>query len=184
MTQRVGNIWPLCDGRKGLSVQVAEGVKGWRFDGVFGVAKHVGGRHRLLQEQFFRTVSCRWWYGSARYGRLPAKKTARVLRVCNGYWGWAATRQPGRCSINKALIAVAAEAAPGRGKTIGRIRLRHIPACAGMTKKRKTKKTWARRPRYLTSTLGHPISRAGCIFAAGRRPSPTVFGVHRGHWAA
>ena len=127
MTQRVGNIWPLCDGRKGLSVQVAEGVKGWRFDGVFGVAKHVGGRHRLLQEQFFRTVSCRWWYGSARYGRLPAKKTARVLRVCNGYWGWAATRQPGRCSINKALIAVAAEAAPGRGKTIGRIRLRHIP---------------------------------------------------------
>ncbi len=100
MTQRVGNIWPLCDGRKGLSIQVAEGVKGWRFDGVFGVAKHVGGRHRLLQEQFFRTVSCRWWYGSARYGRLPAKKTARVLRVCNGYWGWAATRQPGRCSIN------------------------------------------------------------------------------------
>ena len=60
-----GFVCPGCRGRQGLAIR--RGL--WR-------AKHVGGRHRLLQEQFFRTVSCRWWYGSARYGRLPAKKTA------------------------------------------------------------------------------------------------------------
>ena len=111
-----GFVYPGCRGRQELAIR--RGL--WR-------CQACRRETSITTGTIFRTVSCRWWYGSARYGRLPAKKTARVPWVCNGYWGWAATRQPGRCSINKALIAVAAEAAPGRGKTIGRIRLRHIP---------------------------------------------------------
>jgi transposase-like protein len=50
-----------------------------------------------------------------------------VVEVDETYWGGAEEGVRGRQTLDKALIAVAAEAAHGRGKAIGRIRLRHIP---------------------------------------------------------
>lgn len=50
-----------------------------------------------------------------------------VVEVDETYWGGEEEGVRGRGAVEKALIAVAAEAAPGRGKAIGRIRLRHIP---------------------------------------------------------
>ena len=50
-----------------------------------------------------------------------------VVEVDETYWGGEEKGVQGRGAVRKALIAVAAEAAPGRGKAIGRIRLRHIP---------------------------------------------------------
>jgi len=50
-----------------------------------------------------------------------------VVEVDETYWGGQEEGVRGRQTLDKALIAVAAEAAPGRGQAIGRIRLRHIP---------------------------------------------------------
>jgi len=59
----------------------------------------------------------------------PGRERLRgVVEVDETYWGGEeeGVHVRGRGAIEKALIAVAAEAAPGRGKAIGRIRLRHI----------------------------------------------------------
>ena len=57
----------------------------------------------------------------------PGRERLRgVVEVDETYWGGEETGVRGRGAVEKALIAVAAEAAPGRGKAIGRIRLRHI----------------------------------------------------------
>jgi len=50
-----------------------------------------------------------------------------TVEVDETYWGSEEEGVRGRKTVDKALIAVAAEAAPGRSKAIGRIRLRHIP---------------------------------------------------------
>jgi transposase-like protein len=50
-----------------------------------------------------------------------------IVEVDETYWGGEEEGVCGRGAVEKALIAVAAEAAPGRGKAIGRIRLRHVP---------------------------------------------------------
>jgi transposase-like protein len=58
----------------------------------------------------------------------PGRERLRgVVEVDETYWGGEEEGVPGRGAVDKALIVVAAEAAPGRGKAIGRIRLRHIP---------------------------------------------------------
>ena len=58
----------------------------------------------------------------------PGRERLRgVVEVDETYWGGEEEGVRGRETLEKALIAVAAEAAPGRGKAIGRIRLRHIP---------------------------------------------------------
>ena len=58
----------------------------------------------------------------------PGRERLRgVVEVDETYWGGEEEGVRGRGAIEKALIAVAAEAAPGRGKALGRIRLRHIP---------------------------------------------------------
>lgn len=58
----------------------------------------------------------------------PGRERLRgIVEVDETYWGGEEEGMRGRGAIEKALIAVAAEAAPGRGKAIGRIRLRHIP---------------------------------------------------------
>jgi transposase-like protein len=58
----------------------------------------------------------------------PGRERLRgIVEVDETYWGGEEEGVRGRGAIEKALIAVAAEAAPGRGKAIGRIRLRHIP---------------------------------------------------------
>jgi transposase-like protein len=50
-----------------------------------------------------------------------------IVEVDETYWGGEEEGVRGRGAVEKALIAVAAEAAPGRPKAIGRIRLRRIP---------------------------------------------------------
>lgn len=58
----------------------------------------------------------------------PGRERLRgIVEVDETYWGGEEEGVRGRGAVEKALIAVAAEAAPGRGKAIGRIRLRHIP---------------------------------------------------------
>jgi len=58
----------------------------------------------------------------------PGRERLRgVVEVDETYWGGEEKGVRGRGAVEKALIAVAAEAAPGRGKAIGRIRLHHIP---------------------------------------------------------
>jgi transposase-like protein/ribosomal protein L37AE/L43A len=58
----------------------------------------------------------------------PGRERLRgVVEVDETYWGGQEAGVRGRGAVEKALIAVAAEAAPGRGQAIGRIRLRHIP---------------------------------------------------------
>lgn len=58
----------------------------------------------------------------------PGRERLRgVVEVDETYWGGEEEGVRGRGAVEKALIAVAAEAAPGRGKAIGRIRLGHIP---------------------------------------------------------
>lgn len=58
----------------------------------------------------------------------PGRERLRgVVEVDETYWGGEEEGVPGRGAVAKALIAVAAEAAPGRPKAIGRIRLRRIP---------------------------------------------------------
>jgi transposase-like protein len=58
----------------------------------------------------------------------PGRERLRgVVEVDETYWGGEEEGVRGRQTVAKALIAVAAEAAPGRGKAIGRIRLRRIP---------------------------------------------------------
>lgn len=58
----------------------------------------------------------------------PGRERLRgVVEVDETYWGGEEEGVRGRGAVQKALIAVAAEAAPGRGKAIGRIRLHHIP---------------------------------------------------------
>ena len=58
----------------------------------------------------------------------PGRERLRgVVEVDETYWGGEEEGVRGRQTLEKAMIAVAAEAAPGRGKAIGRIRLRHIP---------------------------------------------------------
>lgn len=58
----------------------------------------------------------------------PGRQRLRgIVEVDETYWGGEEEGLRGRGAIDKAMIAVAAEAAPGRGKAIGRIRLRHIP---------------------------------------------------------
>jgi transposase-like protein len=59
--------------------------------------------------------------------RPGRQRLSGVVEVDETYWGGEEPGVRGRGAVEKALIAVAAEAAPGRGKTIGRIRLRHIP---------------------------------------------------------
>ena len=59
-----------------------------------------------------------------RHGR---ERLRGVVEVDETYWGGEEEGMPGRGAIKKALIAVAAEAASGRPKAIGRIRLRRIP---------------------------------------------------------
>jgi transposase-like protein len=57
----------------------------------------------------------------------PGRERLRgVVEVDETYWGGEEPGVRGRGAVEKALIAVAAEAAPGRPKAIGRIRLRHI----------------------------------------------------------
>lgn len=50
-----------------------------------------------------------------------------VVEVDETYWGGEEEGVRGRGAVEKTLIAIAAEAAPGRPKAIGRIRLRRIP---------------------------------------------------------
>lgn len=58
----------------------------------------------------------------------PGRERLRgIVEVDETYWGGEEEGMPGRGAMGKALIAVAAEAAPGRLKAIGRIRLRRIP---------------------------------------------------------
>lgn len=58
----------------------------------------------------------------------PGRERLRgVVEVDETYWGGEEAGVRGRQTLDKTLIAVAAEAAAGRGKAIGRIRLRHIP---------------------------------------------------------
>lgn len=58
----------------------------------------------------------------------PGREQLRgVVEVDETYWGGEEEGVRGRGAVEKALIAVAAEAVPGRPKAIGRIRLRHIP---------------------------------------------------------
>jgi transposase-like protein len=59
--------------------------------------------------------------------RAGRERLRGVVEVDETYWGGEEVGVVGRGAIEKALIAVAAEAAPGSGKAIGRIRLRHIP---------------------------------------------------------
>ena len=58
----------------------------------------------------------------------PRRERLRgIVEVDETYWGGEEEGVRGRGAVEKALIAVAAQAAAGRGKAIGRIRLRHIP---------------------------------------------------------
>ncbi len=58
----------------------------------------------------------------------PGRERLRgVVEVDETYWGGEEESVRGRGAVEKALIAVAAQAVPGRGKAIGSIRLRHIP---------------------------------------------------------
>jgi len=59
--------------------------------------------------------------------RPGRERLSGIVEVDETYWGSEEKGVRGRQTFNKALIAVAAEATPGRGKAIGRIRLRHIP---------------------------------------------------------
>ena len=59
--------------------------------------------------------------------RPGRQRLSGVVEVDETYWGGEEKGVRGRKTLNKALIAVAAEAALGRGKAIGRIRLCHIP---------------------------------------------------------
>lgn len=59
--------------------------------------------------------------------RPGRERLSGVVEVDETYWGSEEKGVRGRQTFNKALIAVAAEATPGRGKAIGRIRMRHIP---------------------------------------------------------
>lgn len=59
--------------------------------------------------------------------RPGRERLSGVVEVDETYWGGEEEGVRGRQTVAKALIAVAAEAAPGRPKAIGRIRLRRIP---------------------------------------------------------
>ena len=60
--------------------------------------------------------------------RPPGRDRLRgVVEVDETYWGGEEEGVRGRGAVKKALIVVDAQAASGRGKAIGRIRLRHIP---------------------------------------------------------
>lgn len=64
----------------------------------------------------------------------PGRERLRgVVEVDETYWGGEEPGVRGRGAVDKALIAVAAEAAPGRPHAIGRIRLQHIPDAARAT---------------------------------------------------
>jgi transposase-like protein len=64
----------------------------------------------------------------------PGRERLRgIVEVDETYWGGQEQGLRGRAAVEKALIAVAAEAASGRGKAIGRIRLRHIPDAKRLT---------------------------------------------------
>ena len=59
--------------------------------------------------------------------RPGRERLSGIVEVDETYWGGEEEGVRGRQTLEKALIAVAAEIAPGRGKAIGRIRLRCIP---------------------------------------------------------
>jgi transposase-like protein len=59
--------------------------------------------------------------------RPGRERLSGVVEVDETYWGGEEPGVRGRGAIEKALIAVAAEAAPGGPRAIGRVRLRHIP---------------------------------------------------------
>jgi transposase-like protein/ribosomal protein L37AE/L43A len=59
--------------------------------------------------------------------RPGRERLSGIVEVDETYWGGEEEGVRGRQTVDKALIVVAAEAAPGRAKAIGRVRLRHIP---------------------------------------------------------
>jgi len=59
--------------------------------------------------------------------RPGRERLGGTVEVDETYWGSEEEGMRGRKTVDKALIAIATEAVPGRSKAIGRIRLRHIP---------------------------------------------------------
>jgi hypothetical protein len=48
-------------------------------------ANHVGVRHRLRLEQFFKAVANLWFYGFGQYGGLAAKRMEQVPWAYNAF---------------------------------------------------------------------------------------------------